>query len=426
VRTLARSALIVSLAAALLVGCGGSQPPIGAPGVTPQTSAIASARSAVHRLSASYQQLYRFSPAQDGARPGGGLLDVSGTLYGTTDAAGRGGKGRGTVYRITTGGEHKVLYRFKGVPDGRNPQSGLLNVNGTLYGTTSDGGGPGCYEGGCGTVYSVTTSGTEKVVYAFKGKGGSDGCHPGARLIDVNGTLYGTTSGCGDFTCNSAYGCGTVFSVTTSGQETVLHSFAGSGSDGADPEAELIDVNGVLYGTTAEGGTGFGTVYSITPAGVEKVLYAFQGQTSGTDGVFPVAGLINVNGTLYGTTRNGGSFLSRSGGCGTVYSISTSGAEKVVYRFTCGSDGAEPASDLTEMNGVLYGTTAHGGNSHGFGTIFKVSTSGRERVLYRFGAIQNDGITPSSRLTNLNRTLYGTTAYGGGTHGYGTVFALTP
>jgi uncharacterized repeat protein (TIGR03803 family) len=247
----------------------------------------------------------------------------------------------------------------------------------------------------------------------------------------VNGTLYGTTSGCGDFTCNSAYGCGTVFSVTTSGQETVLHSFGGRRSDGADPEAELIDVNGLLYGTTSEGGLkasgSAGTVFSITLAGEEKVLYTFQG---GSDGAEPYSGLINVNGMLYGTTFYGGSHAACDGeqGCGTVYRISTTGAEKVLYGFAGGSDGAGPSSYLTEMNGVLYGTTAYGGNNHGFGfgTIFKVSASGRERVLYRFGATQNDGIRPSSPLTSLNRTLYGTTAYGGGTHGYGTVFALTP
>jgi uncharacterized repeat protein (TIGR03803 family) len=414
------------LAAALLTGCGGSHPPNGAPGVTPPMPAIASGRSAAHRLSASYQQLYRFSPAQDGARPGGGLLDVSGTLYGTTDAAGRGGKGKGTVYRITTGGEHKVLYRFQGEPDGRNPQSGLLNVNGTLYGTTENGG-----PSGNGTVYSVSTSGTEKVLYAFKGAGGSDGCRPEARLVDVMGTLYGTTTGCGNFKCNSEYGCGTVFSVTTSGQETVLHSFAGCCSDGADPEAELTYVNGVLYGTTSIGGLedpgSGGTVFSITLAGEEKVLYTFQG---GSDGAEPDSGLIDVNGMLYGTTFYGGSHAACDDGqgCGTVYRVSTTGAEKVLYGFAGRSDGAGPASDLSEMNGVLYGTTSYGGNSHGFGsgTIFKVSTTGRERVLYRFGATQNDGVTPSSPLTKLNRTLYGTTAYGGGTHGYGTVFALTP
>jgi uncharacterized repeat protein (TIGR03803 family) len=105
-----------------------------------------------------------------------------------------------------------VLYRFRGGSDGRNPQSGLIDVNGTLYGTTYFGGdGTGCYAPGCGTVYSISTSGTEKVLYAFKG--GSDGFFPVAGLIDVQGTLYGTTEE-GGGGCSTDDGCGTVFSIT--------------------------------------------------------------------------------------------------------------------------------------------------------------------------------------------------------------------
>jgi len=211
-----------------------------------------------------------------------------------------------------------------------------------------------------------------------------------------------------------------VFSVTLAGQEAVLHTFAGRGSDGASPQAELIDVGGVLYGTTSTGGINYngGTVFGITLTGAEKALYSFQG---GADGALPVSSLIDVKGMLYGTTFSGGGHDA-----GTVYRISTKGAEKVLYGFAGGSDGDGPASDLTDMNGVLYGTTEGGGNAHADGTVFKVSTSGRERVLYRFGTTQNDGVRPSSLFTNVNGTLYGTTAYGGGPHSYGTVFALTP
>ena len=83
-----RDALSICVAGALLAGCGGTQPAIGAPGAMPQTPAIASARSGAHRLSTSYQQLYGFHPAYQGARPEAGLLDVNGTLYGTTYAGG--------------------------------------------------------------------------------------------------------------------------------------------------------------------------------------------------------------------------------------------------------------------------------------------------------------------------------------------------
>jgi uncharacterized repeat protein (TIGR03803 family) len=115
---------------------------------------------------------------------------------------------------------------------------------------------------GCGVVYSITTSGSEKVVYRFKG--GSDGGNPLASLVEVNGTLYGTTYGGG------AQDLGTIFSISTSGGEQVLHSFAGS--DGAQPMADLTDVNGTLYGTTNSGGyekgcggKGCGTVFALTP-----------------------------------------------------------------------------------------------------------------------------------------------------------------
>jgi uncharacterized repeat protein (TIGR03803 family) len=136
-------------------------------------------------------------------------------------------------------------------------------VNGTLYGTTLAGGKAGCSNNfGCGVVYSITTSGSEKVVYRFKG--GSDGGNPLAGLVEVNGALYGTTYGGG------ASGLGTVFSISTSGGEQVLHSFAGP--DGAGPRAGLIDVGGTLYGTTFSGGNGkgcggkgCGTVFALTP-----------------------------------------------------------------------------------------------------------------------------------------------------------------
>lgn len=419
-----RFALRSCVALALLAGCGGSQPPIGAPGAMPLTSAMVSAQRAAHRFSASYQQLYHFHPAFDGTRPAARLLDVNGTLYGTT--VGGGLRAKGTIYRITTSGTHKTLYRFRGGSDGLDPQSsGLLNVNGTLYGTTEFGGGASACDAtsgpGCGTVYSVSTSGTEKVMHAFQG--GSDGALPqAAGLIDVNGTLYGTTAGGGDQSCDD--GCGTVFSVTLSGGETVLHSFAGG--DGAFPFASLVAVNGTLYGTTWGGGTyGRGTIFSISTSGAEKVLYSFAG---GSDGMSPGAGLINVSGTLYGTTEFGGRGCMNShggsSGCGTVFSVTTSGQEAILYRFKGGSDGYEPEVPLIDVNGTLYGTTDFGG-AYGPGTVFSISTSGKERVLHSFAG-GSDGAGPYAGLIDVNGTLYGTTEGGGGIHHHGTVFALTP
>jgi uncharacterized repeat protein (TIGR03803 family) len=148
-----------------------------------------------------------------------------------------------------------------------------------------------------------------------------------------------------------------VYSIGTDGTEKVLYSFGG-GSDGAYPAEGLTDVYGTLYGTTDEGGTSDkGTVYSISTDGTEKVLHSFGG---GSDGDGPFAGLIDVNGTLYGTTFLGGDHGCYQSGCGTVYSISTDGTEKVLYRFD-GYDGAQPEARLLHHNGTLYGTTSTGG-----------------------------------------------------------------
>jgi uncharacterized repeat protein (TIGR03803 family) len=361
--------------------------------------------------------------SENGGYPVAGLLNVNGTLYGTT--AGQGAHGVGTVFAITPLGKETVLYNFGGgSADGANPVAGLINVNGTLYGTTLNGG-----ANGDGTVFSITPSGTETVLHSF-GAGSGDGASPFAGLTSVGGTLYGTTSAGGVHCRSGSAGCGTVFAITTSGKETVLHSF-GSSKDGDYPVAGLINVKGRLYGTTLSGPVescgeaGCGTVFSITTSGKETVLHRFG---SSGDGQNPLAGLINVNGTLYGTTGSGGAKDS-----GTVFAITMSGKETVLYSFGSGSeDGFYPVAGVINVKGTLYGTTEYGAvhcnKRAGCGTVFSITMSGTETVLYRFKGHSNgrkDGAHPEAGLTNVNDTLYGTT-YVGGANVYGTVFSLSP
>jgi uncharacterized repeat protein (TIGR03803 family) len=149
--------------------------------------------------------------------------------------------------------------------------------------------------------------------------------------------------------------------------------------NGAEPVANLIDVKGTLYGTTSEGGTHYyGTVFSISPAGHEHILHSFLDTPDGGD---PVAGLIYFNGTFYGTTNNGGKH-----NYGTVFSMSPSGRLHVLHSFAGSpNDGEEPQGSLVELHGVLYGTTLDGGKV-GFGTIFSITKTGKERVIYSFPA----------------------------------------
>jgi uncharacterized repeat protein (TIGR03803 family) len=376
--------------------------------------------------------LHRFAGLADGSFPDTNLTNVKGTLYGTTITGGGGGSicsygtvvGCGTVFTITTGGSEKVLHVFGIKPDGRYPYAGLTKVRHALYGTTGYGG--GYTQFGPGTVFTVTIGGSEKVIHVFGS--GTDGIYPRADLTDVNGTLYGTTENGGTGQCkiiNRTVSCGTVFKITTTGSESVLYSF-GAGTDGRFPQAGLTNVNGALYGTTSEGGThSRGTVFKITTSGAENVLYSFAG---GTDGWLPQAALTNVNGTLYGTTTEGGAGCGYSSGCGTVFKITTSGAESVLYSFKGGADGWLPQADLTNVNGTLYGTTYAGGTSN-LGTVFKITTAGSESVLYSFKG-GTDGATPIAALTNVKGALYGTT-WGGGAgcssgRGCGTVFKVIP
>ena len=366
--------------------------------------------------------LYSFENGSDGAHPGASLLNVDGTLYGTTAYGGSGNcdGGCGTVFSITPGGVETILHSFQGGNDGALPGGNLIDVAGTLYGTTYSGG-----VNGSGTVFSVVSPGTETVVYSFKG--GRDGANPLAGLIKIGDKLYGTTSRGGAGRTCGATGCGTVFRLTSAGSHSVLYSFKG-GKDGQYPEGDLLDMGGLLYGTTNRGGgSDWGTVFAVTKAGAEEVVYAFNGPVF-KDGAYPAAGLINVGGKLYGTTEGGGR-SSNCGldGCGTVFELTQGGIETVIYSFDGIVDGANPQGNLIDVGGVLYGTTqAHGSTNSG--TVFNLdigrAAAGAETLLYSF---QNgsDGANPCAALIDVGGTLYSTTE-SGGTGGNGTVFAISP
>lgn len=413
------SALIIG-AAALFTGCGGSQPPIAAPGGLQQAAAFSSRTD-----STKYKVLYSFGAAPDGASPRAGVIGVGNTLYGTTVFGGpniciSSFYGCGTVFSVTPSGKESVLYSFGKDPSGSAPEAGVTDRRGRFFGTTEYGGAYYCHtlEANCGTVFTITPGGSERVMYSFRG-GRHDGSAPTTPLVDVNGTLYGTTQYGGKY-CSQG-GCGTVFSITADGKERILYNFGGP-PDGAYPQG-LVDVNGTLYGVTGEGGINrAGTVFSVTLGGVERVVHSFGPYAHGGDGTYPVGALVALHGTLYGTTVNGG---KHHGDHGIVFSITTAGAEKVLHSFK-GSDGAFPAAGLVDVGGTLYGTTSVGGanNCYSCGTIFSITPSGTENVLHSFGK-GADGGAPMAALYYQGGKLFGTTS-AGGAHGNGTVFSLTP
>jgi len=357
-----------------------------------------------------YNVLYDFTGGKDGGFPEAGVvLKKNGTIYGTT--AGGGKYGNGVVFRVSPSGVEKVLHAFKGGADGSTPRTGLIHDNAwNLYGTTEYG---GAY--GQGTVFKVTPSGTETVLYSFAG--GADGSSPPGGVVLHRGYLYGTTAGGG------ASSSGTLFQLDpTSGAETVLWSFTG-GADGAYPHAGVVFAGSPAtnaFGTTLTGGTyGWGTVYQWSPGGSVAGIYSFGTQSN--DGAQPWAALTwdKVNNLLWGTAYYGGTY-----GDGTVFVTTTGGGGGTMYSFGAGSsDGAYPYAGVVLNPGstAVYGTNStYGGN----GTLYEVDLGGNETVLHSFGP--SDGDVPYGGVAiDVSGNLYGTTQYGGA-HNAGVVYKWVP
>ncbi|HEY3776532.1 MAG TPA: choice-of-anchor tandem repeat GloVer-containing protein [Rhizomicrobium sp.] len=361
---------------------------------------------------ATEKMVYYFCSRQscaDGGTPSAGLIDLAGTLYGTASSGGA-YYSAGTLFALDPNTRTEtVLHSFGSAGDGQYPDTDLLAVNGTLYGVTTQG---GAYE--FGTVYALDlATGAETVLHSFGSRG--DGVYPGAGVIDVGGKLYGTAYQGG------VHDLGIVFSINpNTGAEKVVYSF-GSGTDGYFPDAPMLNVKGTLYGTTSQGGAhDEGTVFSLDhKTGAEKVLYSFCGQQNCADGDTPSGALIDVNGLLYGTTGGGG-----TDDVGTVFSLDpATGAESVLYSFQSnGTDGNLPTG-LVFIKGTFYGVTRGGGVYNG-GTVFAIdSGTGAESVLYPFE--ESGGYYPNVGLTKLGRALFGTTYLGGG-HASGAVFKIRP
>ncbi len=238
----------------------------------------------------------------DGITPAAELLYSGGALYGTT--GGGGSEGCGTVFRFAlTGkkvGKETVIYNFAGGSDGCGPQSALIEFNGAFYGTTYTGGS----SSNDGTVFKVTPAGKETVLHAFTGQ--PDGSNAHAALIAYGGKLYGMTEEGG------SKGLGTVFKMTPKGKLTIIHSFTNSQGEGYHPlGATLLNVNGTFYGSLSSTYTGSGGIFQITPSGSESLVYVFGDNIAGV-----YSDVINVGGLLYGTTINGGPAEQ-----GTVYAV---------------------------------------------------------------------------------------------------------
>lgn len=376
-----------------------------------------------------FKTLHIFTGGSGGSGPSAGLVLSDNTLYGTVNGGGAGGAG--AVFALNTDGTGlRILHSFTATSDGADPFAGLVISGNTLYGTARYG---GAY--GHGTVYRVNTDGTGFTnLYSFTG--GNDGDYPDARLTLSGDTLYGTTgsgANAGSGTVFKINTDGTRFAN--------LHRFAalpapltGTNSDGANPGASLLLLGDTLYGTAGYGGSaGSGAVFKVNTDGTGFTnLHHFSAiaapYSPNSDGAFPRAKLISSGSTLYGTTFYGG-----SSGYGTLFKVRINGTGFTsLYSFPplppgpipTNSFGADPFGGLMLSGNTLFGTTHYGGTA-GYGVVYQINTDGTGITNLHSFTRGSDGAYPFADLILSGLTLYGTAPNGGSSEFNGTVFSIS-
>jgi uncharacterized repeat protein (TIGR03803 family) len=436
--------------------------------------------------------LYSFSGDTDGSNPFGGIiLSRDGNLYGTT--AGGGTYGSGTVFRMATDGTLVTLAQFDNY-QGANPQGILLQgADGNIYGTTPSGG-----QANEGAIYRLTinsplqitrqpqpqlaflgdtvsfnvaTFGSLPVTYQWRKNGknltdaGSLSGSSARTLLLTNITIADAanysvvvSNASGSVTSASArleimvsppfivsgpddqtvlVGATATFSVEAGGDEPLRFQWQKNGTNLTDGGSILGSASSTLtlnnvaaasagtYSVIVSNDLDFvtsdGALLTVVPVTQPGAFfYSLHSFTTSGTGLNPYAGLIQAKDAfMYGTTLNGG-----ASGYGSAFKVATSGSFSLLHSFTNGLDGSAPFAGLVQgRDGNFYGAAFQGGNSSS-GTVFKMTSTGGFTFLYSFLG-GDDGTDPAASLIQgADAKLYGT-AYQGGTNNLGSVFSIT-
>jgi len=328
-----------------------------------------------------------------------------GNLYSTADKGGLdsgGGVCCGAVFKITPAGSLTTLYDFTGGDDGGTPLSGLtLGTDGNFYGTTLYGG-----TSGYGTIFKITPQGTLTTLYSFTD--GNDGGYPSAPLVEgTDGSFYGTATEGGQASCNEGYGCGTIYTISPTGEFAVIYQF--DLTHGTNPTSLILGTDGNFYGTAGGGATDLGVIFKITPAGKLTVLHTFDNDES----VFTPL-VQGSDGNFYGVSNTG----PGSRGHGMVFKLTPSRKFTILHRMNPTTDGEEPTGLMQATDGNFYGVNSYGGPANSScmdascGTLFEITAAGDFSVLYYFN--YTTGMAPEvAPFQHTSGVLYADTEFGG-------------
>jgi uncharacterized repeat protein (TIGR03803 family) len=288
-------------------------------------------------------------------------------------------------------------------------------TDGNFYGT----GEGGLHERG--QVFRMTPAGKITTIYSFCSQPNcADGADPfSAPILGSDGNLYGVIAAGGK---NDA---GTFYRLTLDGQFTKLYTFCSSPGcgDGVFPTGVIQASDGNFYGTTEVGGKfNYGTIFQISPTGQFKLLYTFCSQAHCADGLQPnFPPIQGIDGNFYGAAYSGGAFEG-----GVVYELTSSGTFTVIHNFCrnyCES-GTGPETITQDASGNLFGTTAFGGRKHDYGTVFEITSTHQFNLLHKF--LRTDAVNPNMGLILANDgNFYGMTQ-GGGASQEGAIYRITP
>jgi uncharacterized repeat protein (TIGR03803 family) len=353
-----------------------------------------------------YTVLHSFTGGADGSLPHQMIQGNDGNFYGTATYGGA--NDLGDIFKVDSSGNFSVVYSFTGGAGGCQPEGPVFrDSNGDIYGTTHECGDPKCR---CGIFFKLDTNNVFTVLHTFTNSGTGDG--PSNNLVSVNGELYGVTEG------------GVLYKITKTGHYTGLQ-----GVPGTNNQADLTrDSAGNIYGETRT------SIFKLDTAGNLSGIYSFTDDTS------PVGHLIlGTSGTITGAAAT-----SAPDPCGEVFRLEGDGTLKVLHHFDAadGAEGCDTETGLIDMGGTLYGTTTEGGASvcvtayvpSSCGVLYQISNTGVYTVVHSWNGTDGGG-AQDEMTKGSDGSVYGITKFGGtgggacvnnNPSGCGVIFKYTP